>query len=231
MKRAKLCADMAGERAPTVFDAESAGSEGGGYTHKVKGGRLRAMQCPKCHLETPVFMVFVSVLLAGCSITNLSRQDPGGWRDAKWGMTGPEILKAFAGEAILLREPEQYKNAFASVGIDNMMMPGFDEKAPVLFKVRFLLDSTTKKLFQVTITSNSSVATADADHAYETLRAGVFQRYGVPTVTPKRSDTREEVWLFPSTVIRLSSTNMKPLRFSLVALTFRDAETLEPGKF
>ena len=30
------------------------GSESGaGYTAKAKGGRLRAMQCPRCHLENP----------------------------------------------------------------------------------------------------------------------------------------------------------------------------------
>jgi hypothetical protein len=172
-----------------------------------------------------VLVVFASGVLAGCTITNGTRQDPGGWRDAKWGMTGPEILKAFGGEAVLLKEPEHFKDKFASVGIDNMPFPGIPTET---LKARFLLDSTTKQLVQVNISPQTTTFTAaDAERFYDALRSGFVQKYGAPTVKSQKSGTRKEVWLFPSTAVELSIWDMKPIKLLFVNLAYRDGKLLD----
>lgn len=112
--------------------AVSTGSESGaGYTARVKGGRLRAMQCPRCHLENPPsadvcdcgysfvtgsYVPKVSsrseTKLSGgpeksryFALENISR----GCRVASWLAA---ILMALAGIAVLFNLTEQQKTAF-----------------------------------------------------------------------------------------------------------------------
>ena len=45
-----------------------------------------------------LLICFIGVVMLICSPVFAMGQDQNGWTDAKWGMTGPELEKAFAGK-------------------------------------------------------------------------------------------------------------------------------------
>jgi hypothetical protein len=62
-----------------------------------------------------------------------------GWPMAKWGMTEPEVLKAFAGAAKSLNEGMSAETELsATIGIDDVGVGG------IYFRARFMFDQTGK---------------------------------------------------------------------------------------
>ncbi len=156
-------------------------------------------------------------------------KDVEGWSKARWGMTEEEILKAFTGEAKQLEKRENYKNAYATVGIDDIEIGG------AKYKVRFLMDNYKNTLRQVLIKTKDENP-AGAEVWFKSLEQMLVEKYGQPSYKdekrePDRRISRTVVlegsvklttaWNFPTTIIELSYLEIRSINSRILTISYR----------
>ncbi|SPF41432.1 exported hypothetical protein [Syntrophobacter sp. SbD1] len=137
-------------------------------------------------------LLFMIVAIgAFCSPVLATAQDQNGWTDAKWGMTGPELEKAFAGKI----KP----NAEGGYEIDSYAIDR------LTFGVNFYMGGAGLK--KVRLMSQKSNLPLDDD--YRKLAGLLEQKYGpaiakdIPDKFPAKSEVFNTSWGLPATKITL----------------------------
>jgi len=146
-------------------------------------------------------------------------QDLDGWRAAKWGMTESDVLAVFASEAVLLKQPERFKDPMvATVAIPKYEIQSTEYRVLFGFNAKGALS-----LVQIAPMDN---ITPGAWHEvlFGSLDNLLTEKYGKPTSTKDERVSRIRVWRFPRTVISLTYLfadfgTMK--RIDLLTLTYQ----------
>jgi len=149
------------------------------------------------------FLVFDLI----CALPTFGQlKDVQGWREAKWGMTEDEILKAFKGEAVRLDKIEEWDqlNLYASIGINNYDINGNK------YGVYFAMDKTTKnlKMVQIYLLDTTSGIVRNRFRDLEQL---LTEKYGAPSFKDASDKILNKIvvsWNIPSTIIELNYSNI-----------------------
>ncbi len=152
-------------------------------------------------MKTKIIVCFLFFGLI-CALPTFGQlKDVQGWREAKWGMTEDEILKAFKGEAVHLDKAQDWDqlNLYASIGINNYDING--DK----YNVYFAMDKTAKTLKMIQIYA------ADKQYGlfqmrFKNLEPIFTEKYGAPSFKDNSDRIVNKsvvAWYFPSTKIEL----------------------------
>jgi hypothetical protein len=148
-----------------------------------------------------------------CPLLTFSQQkDVLGWREARWGMTEEEILKAFKGEVKVLNKKEIFKDMYASVGINNYDIEG--DKYTVFFQ----MDDDKKILKQINIS-----ATGDSysySIRFKSLAQIFTEKYGTPSFKDDGPYTSVIAWNFRTSIIELTYMHMKSPNFENLTIIY-----------
>ena len=138
-----------------------------------------------------------------------------GWPMAKWGMTEPEVLKAFGGAAKSLNEGTPPGTELtATIGIDDVGVGG------IYFRALFLFDETGK-LERIRLYGPAPSSTPEGQfRKVEDYLAG---KYGEP-FSGIRGDNTRSLWILQRTVIEL---NYYPMTALYLSFEMRNGQTNE----
>lgn len=162
-------------------------------------------------MKIKAFIGMVIICMIGTITVQGQQKDVKGWREAKWGMTEDEIIKAFKGEAIHLEKIEDWPDFYAPVGINDFMIEGEP------YKVRFLMSKSKKVLQQVSIFAEGGFFNL----RYKKLEQLLTEKYGAPSFKNVSDDKSTVAWNFPFTIIELTYMNIKSIKFENLSLIFR----------
>lgn len=137
-----------------------------------------------------------------------------GWSSAVWGMTEEEILQLFKPDAKKLRRgPDvEYSNPkrFSTVGILDIIIAGRSCTTHFFFDNKNGLNEIIIK------------PTTEFPHGYfESFYELLTQEYGSATSTNKDGTKDIAVWLFPSTIVKLTRDDAWPLNLLFVTIHYR----------
>jgi hypothetical protein len=149
-------------------------------------------------------------ILAASLATAADKDDPGGWTKAKWGMTGEDIVQAFAGDAARRDPPEKVSGIPIAVSVKSVDLAGAKFEA-------LMVPDKDGKLKSVLL----QPLKGEAQNAYlfQRLQDLLEQKYGRPWKSEADHDTSLQ-WTFPSTVITLNMTSMPAMNFCIVMLKY-----------
>lgn len=141
-------------------------------------------------------LISIIILLISCGYFEKSN-DINGWREAKWGMTEEEIVKAFKGEAAqnekeIIYSAEEYSN----IGIRNF------ELGPGKYNAHFIMDKSTKKLVRIQIAPPNYYAPGGPAQ-YRYLETLLMDKYGPAQSKVDDPQRLRSRWVYPSTIIQL----------------------------
>jgi hypothetical protein len=170
-----------------------------------------------------ITIIVLSLIIALCVISGVFGQpkdpkDIEGWSKSRWGMTEEEILKAFKGKAVRLKEKETYHGAYATIGINDLEIDGHK------YQVRFLMDNIKETLQQVNIKLKDNELSA-ARRIFRELEVMLVEKHGPPSLktAQKQKDFSCMIttWNFPTTVIKLLYLDIRPINLRMFMIIYR----------
>ncbi len=122
--------------------------------------------------------------------------DVPGWQAARWGMSEPEVVKAFNGAAKQIGFPlnrRSYGDGVANYGVPDLVIEGLP------FHSEFVVD---RNGFLVRVAIKAAGNPSQGD--FLALEKGLNAKYGPPDFVAADGITKIRRWLFPTTIIELS---------------------------
>jgi hypothetical protein len=148
-------------------------------------------------------LVSALVLVPGASCY-AQPKDVLGWRNARWGMSEQDIVRAFSSKLKKLGK----KDVFFGLHVD-YVIPDFGLERE-LFTVFFQMDDATNKLSQVLIRLNEQESKVAREQIFNRLESLLTSEYGHPNYTKDERYSFEfkgidlsRKWKFPTTTIEL----------------------------
>lgn len=188
------------------------------------------------------------VALAFILLPMSAADDPGGWSNARWGMTSTQLLTSFGSEAVKLDPPIKFGTSYESLvriteaqnklyrmsGRPEVPLPKpedshqVDIKLSVPFKLAnvdfraLLVPDAAGRLDKVRLEP-----THDADgneSLFEAISQFLVQKYGRPWATTERYST-ERQWTMPTTIITLTLARLPLTRSVSVTVLYEKRST------
>lgn len=144
------------------------------------------------------------------------------WPQARWGMTEPEVLRAFDGAVKKLPSPQsspEFIGRLGTLGIDDVAVGGVELQALFLFDHAGRLDA-------IRLTSPDS--TSPTDEQFRKIEDSLIRKYREPL----RAAGKERflsVWTLPRSVIELDYFRPKSITITFENKIGRTQETLTQG--
>jgi len=149
-------------------------------------------------------MIMITAILNGGE----PPKDLDGWRDARWGMSKADVLKAFKGEVVETGPKLDKKGRILSspfVGIPEFMVDNVRVKASFIFGDHGTGGLKSVQLSPVFDTNNFAVEMALCpimrDSFYNALHPLLVEKYGKPTFE-NHLETVGDMWNFPHTTVK-----------------------------
>ncbi|MDQ3819427.1 MAG: hypothetical protein M3362_17360, partial [Acidobacteriota bacterium] len=160
----------------------------------------------------------VLVLGTGCYA---KPKDVLGWRDARWGMSEQDIVRAFSPKLKKLSK----KEVFLGLHVD-YVIPDFGLEGE-LFTVFFQMGDATNKLSQILIRLNEQESKVPREQIFNRLESLLIREYGPPNYTKDERYSYEfkgidlsRRWKFPTTTIELSYGWDNQINASLLTIRY-----------
>jgi hypothetical protein len=174
------------------------------------------------------------LLLCASLRSNSQTHDVFGWRNARWGMSETELVKAFGPELKKLRTAEKFSSRHVDYAIPEYELDGN------FYTVFFQMDDKTNRLDQILIRLNEMETQNPREREFNRLESLLTQDYGLPAQTSDRKFAQplakfkivdlKRAWRFPTSSIELSYGWDNQVFSSLLSIRFfpteRDAPVL-----
>ncbi len=137
-------------------------------------------------------------------------RDPGGWTNARWGMTEAEILQALPGQAVRLEgiipiKERTFNGVVARIGVPRL------DLGKHTFRIFFICDPALRRVMMQ--------ADEASPEAFIGIEALLVQRYGYPWVRSRR-ERMQSLWSFATTAITLRYVDLRAVAFRSLWLTY-----------
>lgn len=130
-------------------------------------------------------IIAAMLILLTASVSYAAPERVNGWRQARWGMTEAEVLKAFKGEAIRDENPKESP----ADGRGSVCIPQFS-LASQTYRVTFWF--TQNRLGKISISRDGS--NLDGRAAFRSIEAMLREKYGPPSLDRSNDKSRLVSW-------------------------------------
>jgi len=117
--------------------------------------------------------------------------EPRAWRNLTWGMTEPQVLAAFPGEAVVLKSPAVRRAIPATIALPRFTVGGVDIEAYFGFQ--------DGRLALISLDATGGVTMS----GYDVLERLLSEKYGAPLISQRSKDGAGASWRTPGALIRL----------------------------
>jgi len=151
--------------------------------------------------------------------------DVGGCRNAKWGMTEAEVLKAFSGEVSRLTTSKLFQKRGEATLFGDLTIAGHSLRA------YFVFGDPDRRLSAI-ILREQPENSPDAAAAAEKLRQQLTEKYGKPDDSTVGVSSQKLLWYFTSTKITLDflADSVGGKAFTILAVFYERTDAQDLSK-